>query len=130
MKEKRITDEELNEIKETVLSFLGVARETVVNDFYIPEKQEDIIECVLSMMAGDLLYISAIRYALYHDYSKVKEMINLNSEGDIDALFDLAIMLEDKYGATGSNREREIKEHATKIVKLLNYSRPNQNKGR
>lgn len=126
----KITDEELNEIKETTLKFLEDAKQMVIQDFYIPEKQEDIIDYVLSQIAGDLLYVTAIRYALYHDYSKVKEMVRLRNtkEGYPDDLFDLAIMLEDKYGATGSNREREIKEHATKIVKLLNYSIPNQKK--
>ena len=126
MKTKRITNKELNEIKKTVISFLEQAKETVENDFYIPEKQEDIIKYVLSMMAGDLLYVSAMRYALYHDFPKVKELVRLFNEGNIDDLFDLAIMLEDKYGATGSNREREVKELATNIVKLLNYKKPNQ----
>lgn len=125
---ERITDEELNSIKETTLKFLEDAKQMVIRDFYIPEKQEDIIECVLSQMAGNLLYITAIRYALYHDYPKVKEMLKLwnAKEGYSDDLFDLAIMLEDKYGATGSNREREINTLAASITQLLDYERPNQ----
>ena len=125
---KRITDEELNDIKVTVLELLEDAKQTVLADFYIPEKQEDIIECVLSMMAVNLLYISALRQALYSDYPKLKELIKLHKEKDIDNLFDLAIMLEDKYGATGSNREREVRELAEKMIKLLNYDIPNRNK--
>ena len=123
---KRITDEELNQVKKTVLKFLDDAKQVVLDDFYIPEKQEDIIECVLSQMAGNLLYVTAMRYALYHDYEKVREMVALSKEGYPDDLFDLAIMLEDQYGGTGSNREREVKELATKILELLNYNRPNQ----
>lgn len=123
-----ITDKELISIKETILELLENAKQTVIADFYIPKKQEDIIECVLSMMAGDLLYVTALRYALYHDYPKLKELIKLHKEKDIDNLFDLAIMLEDKYGATGSNREREVEELAKKMIKLLNYNMPNENK--
>ena len=126
MNTKKITDEELNEIKETTLKFLEDAKQMVIQDFYIPEKQEDIIECVLSQMAGDLLYVTAMRYALYHDYPKVKELVRLAKEGYPDDLFDLAIMLEDKYGATGSNREREAKELTKKINGLLSYEIPNR----
>jgi hypothetical protein len=123
-----ISNEELNIVKETMVKFLEDAKRMVIDDFYIPEKQEDIIECVLSMMAGDLLYVTAMRYALYHDYPKVKEMVELAKQGYPDDLFDLAITLEDLYGGTGSNREREVKELVTSMVKLLNYKRPNENK--
>jgi hypothetical protein len=128
MKKERISNEELNIVKETMVKFLEDAKRMVIDDFYIPEKQEDIIECVLSMMAGDLLYVTAMRYALYHDYPKVKEMVELAKQGYPDDLFDLAITLEDLYGGTGSNREREVKELVTSMVKLLNYKRPNENK--
>ena len=125
MKE-RVSDEELNQIKETTLKFLDDAKKVILDDFYIPEKQEDIIEYVLSTIAGNLLYVSAMRYALYHDYSKVKEIVGLAKNGYPDDLFELAIMLEDKYGGTGSNRERELNELASKITALLNYTIPNR----
>ena len=125
MKLNELTKKDMQEIKENVISFLDSAKEMVEDDFYIPDDPKDN-EDVLSMMAGDLLYVTALRYALYHDCNKLKEMIKINNEGDIDSLFDLAIMLEDKYGATGSNREREIRELVEKISKLLSYNIPNE----
>lgn len=122
---RHIHDEELTTIKNTVLDFLEDAKEWVEKDFYIPEEDADR-EAVFQMLGGNLLNVAAMRYALYHDLPRAKEMAKLWKEMDLDNLFDLAITLEDLYGGTGSNRERELKELATKILALLDYTIPNR----